>query len=508
METTSNTSNSLLARRSSRTLTASVMKRLSNLVPMLLASVALVSCLGQNDSTTHIVAINLVTDSPTLALEVDTTAVSTVSYGGMSSLAAAHPGSHALQVAGVVPSDLVTQPVATYAPFGTPINETLADGSSYIVVAYGTTADPKYFLTTSTTLTNGVPDNTVIYQVIDAAPNGPPVDVYISAPGAGVADLTKVASLSFQQSTAETPLTIALPAGQLNTGATLSANFTIELRNSATGATIIPASTITVAEQNRLLFVIADNLGPGATPIVIDALVGATGVAAPGSQLANPADNAELAFANVCGDCPVFTVIGGLSLEDTLAPSVAFGQKSSYQHVPGNSAGTIAAPVSDPTALTFISSFTSTPDGSYTEYAVGPLETVLGVTLSDDRRSVPTQGEFRILNAATSLQFGPAIDIYYATVGTVFDITAQNTSRPAPNFPAVVFKNSTVYTQLTPGTYDVYIANTGTSDIILGPVAVVVTAGANVTYALVDEPGKSGTYELLPFHDERTTPNH
>src|SRR5476651_61756 len=225
METTSNTSNSLLARRSSRTPMGHAVKRLRDAAALLLASVTLVSCLGSgSEPTTHVRAINLVTDSPTLAMQVDTTAVATAAYGNMTSLAAAHPGSHALQVVGVMPSNLVTQPTVTYTPFGAPTTEELAAGTSYTVVAYGKTADPKYLITTSTELTNGVPDNTIIYQIINAAPSGPPVDVYITAPEAGVATATKVGSLSFGQSTSETSLAGAVPVGQINTGATLTAN--------------------------------------------------------------------------------------------------------------------------------------------------------------------------------------------------------------------------------------------------------------------------------------------
>jgi Domain of unknown function (DUF4397) len=502
METTSNTSNSLLARRSSRTPMGHAMKRMRYLVPMLLVSIALTSCLGQSTATTHVRGVNLVTDSPTLGFQIDTTVVATASYGGMTNLAAAHPGAHTLQVSGVTPSDLVTQPTVTYIPFGTPVTQNLVDGTSYTLIAYGTVADPKFITSSSTTLTNGVADNTFTYQVINAAPNGPPVDVYVTAPGAGVATATKVGSLTFGQSTNEISLTIALPVGQLNTGATLSTTFTIELRNSTTGAEVIAPNTITISEQTRALFVVADNTGPGATPVAIDVLIGSTGAAAAGSLLANPTDNAELAFANVSPDSPPYKVIGGLSLQDTLAASVAFGQKSAYAPVPGNTAGTIASPVSNPTLLTFITSFASSPEDSYTEYAVGPFATVAGVVLSDDRRTVPIQGEFRILNAAVSLQFGPTIDIYYTTNGAAFDITAQNTSRPAPNFASQAYKSATGYTQLVAGTYDVYIANTGTSDIILGPVPLAIKNGTNTTYALTNTLPSNGLV-LLKFNDGR-----
>jgi hypothetical protein len=481
---------------------AHAMVRMRYLLPLLLVSIALTSCLGQSTATTHIRGVNLVTDSPALGFQIDTTVVATASYGGMTSLAAAHPGSHTLQAAGVIASDLVTQPTIAYTPFGTPITQTLVDGTSYTVVAYGTVADPKFITTSSTTLTNAVADNTFSYQVINAAPGGPPVDVYITAPEAGVATATKVGSLTFGQSTSETSLTIAVPAGQINTGATLSANVTIELRNATTGASVIAPNTITIAEQNHVLFVVADNIGPGATPVTIDVLIGATGAGASGIQIANPTDHAELAFANVSPDSPPFKVIGGLSLQDTLAASVAFGQKSPYALVTAGTAGTIASPASNPTVLTFIASFASSPDGSYTEYAVGPFVSVAGVVLSDDRRTVPTQGEFRILNAAVSLQFGPAVDIYYTPHGAALDITAANTSRPAPTFTGLAYKSATAYTQLVGGVYDVHIANTGTSDIILGPVALTVQNGSNSTYVLTNAL-PSNSLVLQKFNDGR-----
>src|SRR5450755_68138 len=141
METTSNTSNSQLARRSSRMRMNCGSLRCA--APMLLASVMLVSCLGQSDATTHLRGVNLITDSPTLAFYIDTTPVATVSYGGMTNLAPAHPGTHTVQVAAVNPSNLVTQPTVTYTYFGAPVSQDLVDGTSYTLVAYGTTAAPK-----------------------------------------------------------------------------------------------------------------------------------------------------------------------------------------------------------------------------------------------------------------------------------------------------------------------------------------------------------------------------
>jgi hypothetical protein len=121
--------------------------------------------------------------------------------------------------------------------------------------------------------------------------------------------------------------------------------------------------------------------------------------------------------------------------------------------------------------------------------------------LQDDRRSVPTQAEFRFLNAAWTLQYGPAVDIYLNPPSVVFNIDASNSNRPPPNYPAVAFKASTAYLQVLAGTYQVYFVNTGTSDVILGPINLTLEDGQNTTYVLTNR--SDGALEMLTFQDAK-----
>jgi hypothetical protein len=50
-----------------------------------------------------------------------------MNYGDMTPLTGVHPGSHAVQVAGITASNLITQPQATYMPFGTPITQNIVE---------------------------------------------------------------------------------------------------------------------------------------------------------------------------------------------------------------------------------------------------------------------------------------------------------------------------------------------------------------------------------------------
>ena len=508
METMLSTSNSPLARRSSRAWIATAVKPLRYIIPMLLVSLALTSCLGQSSTaTTHLRGINLISDAPFTEFTVDGVDVSSADYGAMSVVTAAGPGTHSIGVAVVTPSNLVTQPQQTFTPFGTTVSEAMTTNLGYTIVAYGSMADTRYLITTNTDLTNAPAIDTATYQVIDAAPNSPPVDIYITAPEAGITTPRNVGGINFGQSSTENLLNIVMPPGLINTSATLTVNITIELRDPKTGASVLPPNTITLSALNRVLFVIANNYGPGATPIVIDALVSTTGTSANGILLANPADVAELAFANVSVDSPPFTVFGGLSLQETLASGIAYTAKSAYADVNSGVAGTIVAPTSDPTDFKFLVSFTSTPNASYTEYAVGPyvpiqsLATVQGLVLLDDRRTVPVQGEIRFVNAAWTTQFGLQVDIYTVPHDAGLNISASNGNRPPPSYASVAYKASTAYTQLLEGVYDLYVAYSGTSAIIMGPVQLNVKNGSIMTYVVTNDITQD--YVLIPFNDAR-----
>ena len=132
----------------------SVVKRLRHVVPTLLVSLALTSCLGGgNGDIAYVRGINLVTDSPDLELTIDSTAdIASMIYGDMTPLLGVHPGSHAVQVAGLTASNLITQPTQTYEPFGTPVTENMVNGTDYTVIAYGVVADPQYLVISDTDL--------------------------------------------------------------------------------------------------------------------------------------------------------------------------------------------------------------------------------------------------------------------------------------------------------------------------------------------------------------------
>jgi hypothetical protein len=505
MATSSNTSSSQSARLFSLARIGGVATRLVKPLLLVGAAVSLSSCLGGGSSAvSNVRMINLVTDSPDLELTIDQVDVSDAEYGDMTVLTAAHLGNHSLQVAAVTPSDLVTLPMQTYTGYGTPQPTTFENGFDYTLIAYGTVAVPKFLVVPETHLGDTPPQPTFVYQVIDAAEKGPPVDVYITVPDAGIPNATKIGTLSFGETTAVAEPTIVMPEGLINTSAILSANVTIELRDPTTGAVVIPPSTVTLNEQQRLLYVIADNLAvadgsiPNATPIVIDAFVTDTGAAGTGNEFSNTDDPAELSFVNVTDTAPAYDVVGGLDLTSPLATNIAFGEQSPYAAVNSGTAGAIASLASDPSDLQFLVSFTSVADQSYVEYAVGPIQLEAGVVLATDRRFSPAQAELRFLNAIWTLEYGPGIDIYVTPYGQGLDILATNTARPPPTSSDIEYKTATTYTQLVPGRYQVYFTYTGTSNVFLGPEDLQLAPGSITTFVVTN---RSNGVMMLPFND-------
>src|SRR6185295_2208437 len=128
--------------------------------------------------------------------------------------------------------------------------------------------------------------------------------------------------------------------------------------------------------------------------------------------------------------------------------------------------------------------------------------------LTDDRRSVPTQSKFRFLNAAPSQIDGDGVDIYVTLPGQAldFDSTDDNdTKDDAGQFrraTALTFSLSSDYGILKSGTYQVRVAATGTSRMLLDT-QITVTEGSVQTFVLNDD-SDTAELDLMGIDDART----
>jgi hypothetical protein len=274
-----------------------------------------------------------------------------------------------------------------------------------------------------------------------------------------------------------------------------SVRITIEVRVGAT--TMYESSALAIGEQSRLLFIVADNVGPpGVSPLKVF-VVGGTAAGDAGVTF-DSGDDAELRFANLSPDAGPLDLIVGANAADKFASNIAFGEQSPYEGIGRGAHDSVATPANNPGSFLFVNNLSLNADRSYTLYAQGTLASIRGLLFNDDRRNVANAGRFRFLHAAPS-EAGGALDIYVRQAGSEFDLQAAD--RPAPSVPALGYRSLSSSFALKEGTYDLYLARAGKRSTVLGPVPLAVSAGGVETVALVDSP--VGELTVLPVDDAR-----
>src|SRR5687767_6083697 len=107
--------------------------------------------LNEDETTFHMRALNLVEDSPSLAIDLDDTTVNTLAYGGSSGFSAGHPGSHDITFHALLPADLDDDDDdddddETEADVSGSTSYTFLAGTPYTLIAYGTLADIRTYM--------------------------------------------------------------------------------------------------------------------------------------------------------------------------------------------------------------------------------------------------------------------------------------------------------------------------------------------------------------------------
>ena len=459
---------------------------------VLMGGCRLGSDLNDDEATFHIRAMNLIEDAATIQVLLGDTAVASLEFSGGSSFTAGHAGNNAVSFKAVLPTTFDTEdddddPIA----IGQAELHAFIEDTPYTLIAYGTLAEPKMMLVEGWSQQDSVADDKVVLQFAHAATNAPQVDVYVTLPQAGVTVSQFVATLNMAEASPPLELSLTRDADELDQDSLLSGRLTIELRAVGTSDTLFKTEAVSVSEQTRLLFTVANSVGPGPSAIRLVTLAGgATG------EILEKNDGAALRFVHLSADTPALDVSIAPGFSEPFASGIGFRGVSDYIDVSDNEIGMIAVPQGDPGAFVFLEEFTATAGATYSAYAIGPRSDVDALVIADDARSVPTQNKFRFLHAAPSLDDTDAIDIYLRLPGEGVDFEDDDT---VPTFAAVPYRGLTAYLTYKEGSYDVYFAYAGTSTLILGPVPLQTRNGDVDTYVLMDD--ENGLHELMPLSD-------
>jgi|GEM_PF-2462299 len=468
-------------------------------VALALGLTACKDVLNDDEDSFHLRFVNLVEDSPTLQYTVDTTMVSSSGYQASTALNPARPGSHTLKFAAVRPTSLVSEDTTDPIQLGGSFERSYAADRDYTVFAYGSIDDVKTFVIDEPSDRGGVEDDHIEWQMVNAASNVPSMDVYLTAPEARITSPQKVATLAFTGKSETAKLKLFRRDDATDTTGSLFVDFTFELRDTATGNVVFTSPKVRLGEQTRVLLAAVNNIGPGPSPVRLMGIDGTT------SAFTDPGDQAAVRFVHVSPDTPALDIIRGSSLGTKLAENVAFRDRSSYVNVPRGDVDLIGRPADDGSAVfLFVEEFSAAVGQSYSAYAVGNLAVVDAHILTDDRRSVPTQARYRFLHAAPSLEGEDGLDIYVTLPGQTLDFDPTDdpdTKDDAAQFrrgSAVAYLGVTDSSIYKGGTYQVRIAETGTSRMILDT-GITLVEGRVETFVLIDS--ETGELELMPVEE-------
>jgi hypothetical protein len=399
--------------------------------------------------------VNVLVDGAVFAEDLafeDATLLHTVSAGTVS-----------VQVDGRVPGGTATV-------IG-PLNVTLADQTENNIIAVGnvSTIEPIVVTSPAASSLNG----TVRAQVVHGSPSAPPVDVYVTAPGADLVQSVALGSFAFKESLGP----VEVPAGDYQIRVTLPGS------PGAPGAVVFDSGTVSLPSAN-ILIVAVDNTRVGMAPISL--LVTANGIGS--FEILDKDTPTQFRVIHNSPDAPpVDIIVNNDFVNAPLLESVPFPVFSDFLEVPPATYNVKVTAENNPGAIVIDEDLTLEAGQQYSVYAKDVLANIGPYVLVDDLRSIATEAKVRIVHLAPGAGL---VDIYVTEVGA--DINALN-----PTFAGVDFEAETGYVSLAEGSYDVTVTVAGTKMIAIGPATVALQTGEVYTAVARDAVGGGAPFGLI-----------
>jgi hypothetical protein len=352
-----------------------------------------------------------------------------------------------------------------------PVNLPLTASTAYSVIAVGEVLgiDALVIGEPVTTVAAG----SVRAQVVHAAPNAPAVDVYVTAPGALLAQSAPLGTFAFGEDLG--PVTV--PAGDYRVRVTLP---------NAPGTVVFDSGTVALPGGADLLVVAVENTGPGAAPI---SLLVADGQGS--FEILDTATPAELRVIHASPDAPAVDVVVNDDFANPVLENVPFPAVSGYLAVPPGTYNVKVTAANNPGAIVIDADVTLAAGRQYSVYATGALANIAPYVLTDNDRPVATAAKVRIVHTAPSA--GP-VDIYVTGPGA-------GIATATPAFSNVPFRAETGYVSLAGGSYEVTVTVAGTKTAAIGPATVTLADGSVYTAAARDATGGGAPFGLILLDD-------
>jgi hypothetical protein len=442
---------------------------------------------GITNSTTVNVVASAVTvlhaspDAPDVNIVVDgATAVTGLAFGQGTGQVNLATGAHTFAVQAQLPGGAL----ATVIPSsGTSLSETLDANTQYIIIAEDTVANigPQIFTRPLTDVASGQ----VRVQVFHAAPAAPAVDVYVTAPGAGVATQTPLGTFSFKGSLGP----VSVPAASYEIYVTLAGTKTV----------VFDSGAVPLAAGADLLIAAEQNTGPGTAPITLE-VNDSTGH---NSTLLDVSTPASVRVIHASPDAPAVSVYANDSFTTPLVTCLAFPGYAGAQanpcptftpYVPVFPADSVASvqvtPYGNPGVVAINAALSLAAGKTYSVYAVGNLAGIAPLVLTDDTRRIATAAKLRLVHASPS---AGNVDIYLTATSSLAGATPVLTNVP--------FKAESGFLPVAAGSYFVTITPTGTTTPAIGPLAITLANQKIYTAVAVDHVGGGAPLGVITLDD-------
>jgi len=452
---------------------------LKSLAALLAAAAALAGCSSNSDGsannnltapaavaqTAEVRFIHASADAPNVNVvkQNGPNLVSALAFKQVSAYQTVDAGALNVKVDGIVPSGTATV-------IG-PVAVGLTQGHAYSVIALGELAAIDALI-----VDNGgtaVPAGSARARVVHAAPNAPPVDVYVTWPTDLLAQSMPLGSLAAGEQLG--PVTVA------------SGDYRVRVTLPKDPATVVfDSGTVTLPSGADLVIVAVPNTGAGAAPI---SLLVATSTSS--FEILDVDTPAEVRVIHASPDAPPVDVIVDNDFARPVLKDVPFPMFSGYLTLPAGTHNVKVTPANNPGVIVIDADIDAKAGKQYSVFASGVLASIGPYVLADDNRRIAAAAKVRIVHAAPS---AGNVDIYVTAPGA-------GVASATPAFSNVPFHAETGYVSLPQGTYDVTVTPAGTKTAAIGPAPITVDDGGIYTAVARDAAGGGGPFGLILMDD-------
>lgn len=344
----------------------------------------------------------------------------------------------------------------------------LAAGNEYTFVVIGKNEDDTVRTLDIENPIEAVGTGNFRVQLVHAAPDVGPVDIYFTAPGDILAAATPIAEATYGTQ----------PAGRVERPA---GTYIISITPAGVPGTVLfDSSELVLSGAQDLLLVAVSNTTTDTASVPLTLVVNDLRRTLEILDKDLPSD---LRTVHVSPDAPALDLVGDPSLEGAANVSFASGitylQNTGYVSAPPESYVVNGTATADPDTVLF--GFAGTPGVLFagqraTVLAIGLLATIDDLKLVDDTRSVYAEGRLRIVDAAPG---SGAVDVHILEPGTA--VQSENAT-----LRNLGLRSATNHLGFAPGNYDVTFTPAGETT-VLASIEVAATAGTVQTAILVDE---------------------